>query len=168
MGQVAVGIWEVRLQLQRGPVRLDGLGDVSGILVHRREVGVSVRKRGIDLNGPGVALQRALNVVHLLQGVAHVAVGIGEGRLDPDCLLVVHQSLVQLALLLQDGGQVGVGCRELWEDLKSLQVEPGGLFDVALLALDVGQIVQRIGVRRVQPGTDISSWSVGSIKNSKG
>jgi hypothetical protein len=38
--------------------------------------------------------------VHLLQGVAHVAVRVGEGRLDADGLLVVHQGLVQLALEL--------------------------------------------------------------------
>ena len=40
---------------------------------------------------------------------------------------------------------------KLREDLQGLQVKPGGLLDVSLLSLDVGQIVQRIGMGRVQP-----------------
>ena len=40
-------------------------------------------ERRVDLDGAGVALECALHVVHLLQGVAHVGVGVGEGRLDP-------------------------------------------------------------------------------------
>ncbi len=32
---------------------------------------------------PRVALQRPLDVVHLLERVAHVGVGVGERRLDP-------------------------------------------------------------------------------------
>ena len=37
----------------------------------------------VDLDGAGVALEGALHVVHLLQGVAHVGIGVREGRLDP-------------------------------------------------------------------------------------
>ena len=37
----------------------------------------------VDLDGAGVALESALHVVHLLQGVAHVGVSVGKGRLDP-------------------------------------------------------------------------------------
>ncbi len=65
---------------------------------------------------------------------------------SPDCLLVVHEGLVQLALLLQDGGEVRVGGGELGEDLQGLEVEPRRLLDVALLALDVRKVVQRVRV----------------------
>ena len=44
---------------------------------------MGVCEGGVDLDGPGVALQRPLHVVHLLQGVAHVGVRVGKGRLDP-------------------------------------------------------------------------------------
>ena len=93
--------------------------------------------------------------MHLLQRVAHVGVGVGEGGLDPgrrfafilrnpnlkgmfrgflvirggfspDCLLVVHERLVELALLLQDGRQVGVRSRKLGKHLQGLQVQPAG------------------------------------------
>ena len=40
VGQVAVGVREVRLQAQRGPVRLDRLRDVAGVL-RNREMAVS-------------------------------------------------------------------------------------------------------------------------------
>ena len=65
---------------------------------------------------------------------------------SPDCLLVVHEGLVQLALLLQDGGEVRVGGGELGEDLQGLEVEPRRLLDVALLALDVRKVVQGVRV----------------------
>lgn len=42
-----------------------------------------VSKGGVDLNGTCVALQCPLHVLHLLQGVAHVGVGIRKGRTDP-------------------------------------------------------------------------------------
>ncbi len=62
----------------------------------------------------------------------------------------MRQCFVELSLLLQDGRQVGMGGGKLWEDFESFQVEAGRVLDVALLALDVGQVVQRIGVRRIQ------------------
>ena len=49
----------------------------------RCQVGVRVGEGGVDLDGSGVALHGPLDVVHLLEGVAHVGVGVGEGRLDP-------------------------------------------------------------------------------------
>ena len=49
---------------------------------------MGVSKGRVDLDGPRVALKRALDVVHFLEGVAHVGVGVGEGRLDPEiCML---------------------------------------------------------------------------------
>jgi hypothetical protein len=112
---------------------------------------VRVCEGGVDLNGPGVALECALHVLHLLESVAHVGVGVGEGGLDANGLLVVQQRLIQLALLLQHGRQVGVGGGELREHVERLQVEPRRLLDVALLALDVGQVVEAVGVRGAQP-----------------
>ena len=38
MGEVTVGVGEVGLQLEGGSVGLDGLGDVSGVLVDGGEV----------------------------------------------------------------------------------------------------------------------------------
>ena len=35
VGEVAVGVGEVGLQLERRPVALDGLGYVAAVLVHR-------------------------------------------------------------------------------------------------------------------------------------
>ena len=146
VGQVAVRVGEVGLQLQGCSVALDGFRDVPAVLVHGREVGVRVRKRRVDLYSARVALQRPLDVVHFLQGVAHVAVRVRKCRLDPDGLLVVEQRLVQLPLLLQDGGEVAVRRRKLREHLKGLQVQPRGLLDVSLLPLDVGEVVEAVGV----------------------
>ena len=52
-------------------------------LVDRRQIAVRIGKRRIDLNSPRVTLQRSVHILHLLQRVAHVAVGIGKRRLDP-------------------------------------------------------------------------------------
>ncbi len=49
VGQVAVGVGEVGLELERGAVALDGLGDVARVLVHRGQVGVGVGEGGVDL-----------------------------------------------------------------------------------------------------------------------
>lgn len=57
--QVAVGVREVRLELQGGPVRLDRLRDVAGVLVDAGEVAVGVGKRRVYVYGARVALQRA-------------------------------------------------------------------------------------------------------------
>ena len=51
MGQVAVGVGEVGLELERGAVALDGLGDVARVLVHRGQVGVGVGEGRVDLRG---------------------------------------------------------------------------------------------------------------------
>ena len=51
MREVAVRVRKVRLQLQRGPVALDGLRNVTAVLVHARQVRVRVRKGRIDLDG---------------------------------------------------------------------------------------------------------------------
>ncbi len=45
---------------------------------------MGVGERGVDLNGARVALQGTLDVVHLLEGVAHVGVGVCEGGLDSE------------------------------------------------------------------------------------
>jgi hypothetical protein len=42
-----------------------------------------VCKCRVDLYGPGVALEGALYVVHLLQSVTHVGIGVGKRRLNP-------------------------------------------------------------------------------------
>lgn len=47
------------------------------------QVAVGVGEGGVDLDGAGVALQRSLHVLHLLQRVAHVGVGISKGGADP-------------------------------------------------------------------------------------
>lgn len=36
---------------------------------------------------------------------------------EPDGLFVVHEGLLEFALLLQDTGQVGMSCCKLWEHL---------------------------------------------------
>ena len=41
-----------------------------------------------------------------------------ESVISPDCLLVVHESLVELALHLENAGQVGVGSCKLRVDLR--------------------------------------------------
>lgn len=46
------------------------------------QIAVGICKRRVNLNGTGVTLQGSLNVLHLLQGVSHVRVGVGEGRTD--------------------------------------------------------------------------------------
>jgi hypothetical protein len=51
-----------------------------------------ISKGRIDLDGSGVTLQRALDVVHLLQSVAHVTVGIGKrGLKDEIQKLLIQQ-----------------------------------------------------------------------------
>ena len=52
-------------------------------LVDRGKIAVGVGKGRVDLDGPGVALQGSLYVLHLFEGVAHVRVGIGEGGSNP-------------------------------------------------------------------------------------
>ena len=51
-------------------------------LVNGCEVGVGVGESGVDLNVPGVAIGGTLDVMHLLQSVAHVGVGVRKSRLD--------------------------------------------------------------------------------------
>ena len=47
------------------------------------QVTVRIGEGGVDLNGPGVALQGSLDVLHLLQRVAHVGVGVSKRGADP-------------------------------------------------------------------------------------
>lgn len=138
MRQIAIGIGKIGLELQCRSVGLNGLGDVARVLVNRREIRVGVGKGRIYLYGPCVALQCTLYVLHLLEGVAHVGVGIGECRLNANCLLVVHQRLVEFALLLQHRRQIAVCSGEFREDLQRFQVEPRCLLDVSLLTFYVG------------------------------
>ena len=58
------------------------------------EVAVRVGEGRVDLDGARVALQRRRDVLHLLQRVAHVAVGVSERRLDADGLLRAARSAV--------------------------------------------------------------------------
>ena len=60
VGQVAVRVGKVGLQLECGPIALDGLGNVAAVLVHAGEVAVRVRKGRVDLDGARVALQCTL------------------------------------------------------------------------------------------------------------
>lgn len=62
--------------------------------MYRGKVAMRISKGWVDLDGAGVALKSSLDILHLLEGVAHVGVGIGECRLDSDSFFVVHQSLV--------------------------------------------------------------------------
>jgi len=50
--------------------------------------------------------ERPLAYLHLFQRVAHVGVSVGEVGRYGNSLLVVHQSLMQLALLLEHASQV--------------------------------------------------------------
>ena len=52
-------------------------------LVDGGQVAVCVSEGGVDLNGARVALQRSLHILHLLQSVAHVGVGVRKRRADP-------------------------------------------------------------------------------------
>ena len=52
-------------------------------LVYGGQVAVGVGEGRVDLNSPGVALECALYVLHLLQCVPHVGVGISKGRRNP-------------------------------------------------------------------------------------
>ena len=51
--------------------------------MYRRQVAVGIGKGGINLDGPRVALEGGVNILHFLQRVAHVAIGVGKRRLDP-------------------------------------------------------------------------------------
>lgn len=82
--------------------------------------------------------------------LTHIRVRISERRLDPDRFLVMHQRLVELALLLQHRCQIAVSSSEFWKHFQSLQIEPRRFFDVTLLAFNVSQIVQGISVGRAQ------------------
>lgn len=53
---------------------LDGLRYVARVLMDGGKVGVSICEGWVDLDGTSVALEGALNVLHLLQCVAHVTV----------------------------------------------------------------------------------------------
>ena len=55
MCEVAVCVGEVGLEFECGAVGLDGLGDVAGVLVHRRQVRVRIwRKQGINYYWQGI------------------------------------------------------------------------------------------------------------------
>ena len=47
------------------------------------EIAVGVGKGGVNLNGTSVALECSIYVLHLLQCVPHVAVGISKVGMDP-------------------------------------------------------------------------------------
>lgn len=70
-------------------------------LVNGGQIAVSVGEGWVDLDGTCIALQCALDVLHLLQGVAHVAVSVRKRRLDADRFFVMHQSLIELACVGQ-------------------------------------------------------------------
>lgn len=78
---------------------------------------MSVCEGGIDLNGASVALKCALNVMHFLQGVAHVGVGIGESRLDPNLkkksglILDIKDALSKVFLDIFNQRRSKVSCR---------------------------------------------------------
>ncbi len=45
---------------------------------------MGIGKGWVDLNGSGVALQRSTDILHLLESVPHVAVGISKVGVDPE------------------------------------------------------------------------------------
>lgn len=100
VSEVAVGVWKVRLQLQRGSVRLYRFRYVPAVFVHGGKVTVSVCESRVDLDRSRITLDGALHILHLLQRVAHVGVGVGECRANSDRFLIMHESFLQLALLL--------------------------------------------------------------------
>lgn len=53
-------------------------------LVDRSQIAVSISKSRVDLDGTGVALQGSLYILHFLQCVAHVRVGISKCRADSE------------------------------------------------------------------------------------
>lgn len=112
------------------------------------QIAVGVCKRRINLYRSGITLQGAGHVLHFLERVPHVGVGVGKCRLNPNGFLVMHKGFVQFALLLQNGSQVAVSGRKFGEYFEGFQVEPRSLLDEALFSFDVGQIVERIGVSR--------------------
>ena len=50
--------------------------------MNRSQIAVGVGKGRVDLNGTRVTLEGAVDVLHLLQRIAHVAVGVGKGGLN--------------------------------------------------------------------------------------
>lgn len=78
---------------------------------------MSVSKRRVDLYGTRIALHGSIDVLHLFEGVAHVAVGIGKVWMDPDSFLVVAEGLLEAALHLEDAGKIGVGRGKLGVNL---------------------------------------------------
>ena len=79
---------------------------------------MGVGKCRVYLDGPGVALHGSIDVLHLLEGVAHVAVGVCEVWVDSDGLLVVAEGLLEPTLHLEDAGEIGVSRGKLWVDLR--------------------------------------------------
>ena len=74
----------------------------------------------VNLNRPRVALHRSVHVLHFLEGVPHVAVGVRKVGVDPYGFLVVTQGLLEPTLHLQDAGQVGVGGSKLGVNLRGV------------------------------------------------
>ena len=118
VSQIAVGIGEVRLQFQGGPVGVDGLRDASRILVDGSQVAVSISKSRIYLDSAGVALHGTLDILHLFQGVTHITVRIGKCRGNAYCFLIVHEGLMELSLLLEHTGNIRMGYSKLGINLK--------------------------------------------------
>ena len=65
---------------------------------------MGVGKGGVNLYRTGVALHCSVDVLHLLESVAHVAVGIGKVGVDSNVLLVVAEGLLESPLHLEDAG----------------------------------------------------------------
>src|SRR5688572_30362265 len=76
MDQITKGIWEICFVLESCPVSSDSFWDISRVLMNRRQIRVSIRKRRINMDGPLIALESSSNVLHFFEGVAHVAVGV--------------------------------------------------------------------------------------------
>lgn len=51
-------------------------------LVNGSQIAVGICKRRVNLNGTSVTLQGSLNILHLLQSVSHVRIGVSKGRTD--------------------------------------------------------------------------------------
>lgn len=65
-------------------------------------------------------------------GGRYQPVGVSKGGLNADGLFVVHERLIELALLLQNGRQVAVRRSKLREYFQGLQVQARRLLRVTL------------------------------------
>ena len=82
MSQIAKSIRKLGFQFQSHLIRSYRIWNIPRVFVNRCQVAVCISKGWVDLNGPSVALQSSLHILHLFESVAHVGVGIGKIGVD--------------------------------------------------------------------------------------